>query len=358
MSSHVRRSHLKSRTGCQQCKRRRIKCDEVAGCCGQCRKTRIACSFSETSSQPASTNVLDLELLYNFVVRTGKTLSDHEQMQECIATSLVEVGLQHDFLLHAILALSAFHLQQTSKGPSSPDQYILAAHTHHTRALQKFSQSIKRIDSKSCHGLFGCAFLLFTTSLARPRGDDTSSTARYSEWMNLIRGIPVILYEADTIGWLSSGPLAALFQVYADISSPPIDESLKVNAMQNINRLTTTIIETSVTSITTTCREPLLTLRNSFENLRQIEGARVAFSWVARLSRDYMALLDEKCPEALLILAHYCVLLHTLDHRWWIKGWPKYMLACIRPMLGEKWLVCRYREIPIISYASFFLECS
>ena len=347
MSSFIRRKHLKSRNGCQQCKRRRVKCDEAAEVCGPCRKNRITCSFSRPLPQPthapiAATNLIDLELLYNFITCTGKTLSDHVRIQECITTSLIEVGLQHDFLLHAILALSAFHkvhLQQPPTRSSTPDQYVLAAHMHHTSALHIFSQNISRIDSENCHALFGCAFLLFTTSLARPRGDDQTSTASFSEWMNLIRGVPVILYDADKIGWLSAGPLAGLFQLHPEVPELRFDDILKTSALEILDRLSSTIFETSITATYATCRGPLLSLRSSFDNLGRVEGARVALGWVARLSRDYMALLDGASPEALLVLAYYCVLLHTLNHRWWIKGWPRYMLECIRPVLEEKWLV-------------------
>ncbi|KAF6842430.1 C6 finger domain-containing protein [Colletotrichum musicola] len=41
-----RRSHKKSRNGCQNCKRRRIKCDEAKPECGQCLKASILCGFA------------------------------------------------------------------------------------------------------------------------------------------------------------------------------------------------------------------------------------------------------------------------------------------------------------------------
>lgn len=284
--------------------------------------------------------------MYNFITYTGETLSDRASIQKCIKTSFVEVGLRHDFLLHAILALSAFHKihqQQQPANSSTADRYILAAHMHHTSALHGFSQNISQIDGENCHPLFGCATLLFITSLARPRGgdDQVNPTSRFSEWMNLIRGVPAILYDADRISWLSAGPLAEMFFPYPETPMPHHDVhgSLKSSAMLILDDLSDTISKTSGVATNATCQEPVQTLRNAFASLGRFEDARVALSWPARLSRNYMALLDEKSSEALLVLAYYCVLLHTLNHRWWIKGWPRYMLECIRPMLETKWLI-------------------
>lgn len=40
-----RRGHTKSRRGCFNCKRRRIKCQETAPACGHCVKTGLTCEY-------------------------------------------------------------------------------------------------------------------------------------------------------------------------------------------------------------------------------------------------------------------------------------------------------------------------
>ncbi|KAK2596572.1 hypothetical protein N8I77_013456 [Diaporthe amygdali] len=42
---HTRRAHKKSRFGCAECKRRKIKCDEVHPACWNCTRYGISCSF-------------------------------------------------------------------------------------------------------------------------------------------------------------------------------------------------------------------------------------------------------------------------------------------------------------------------
>ncbi|KAB8215058.1 hypothetical protein BDV33DRAFT_227871 [Aspergillus novoparasiticus] len=50
-----RRSHRKSRNGCGNCKRRKIKCDEVHPACGQCISHDINCDFTVPPTAPSET---------------------------------------------------------------------------------------------------------------------------------------------------------------------------------------------------------------------------------------------------------------------------------------------------------------
>jgi hypothetical protein len=299
-----------------------------------------------------------MELIYSFTTTTAKTLSDDGHVRECFGTSLVEIALRHEFLLHAVLALAAFHkaylLQEQEQlsdeshglGPLfGLETYMLAAHTHHTSALHSFSQRITHIDSDNCHALFGCAALLFVTSLARPRDklDDTNSTVRFAEWVNLIRGVAAIVRDADSKGWLSSGPLRIIFNLTP--AFPPrksnVNEDLRICSEMHLDSLSSAISSSSSPTTNTACQAAIQTLHAAFSSRGR---SNLALTWPTSLSREYMALLDTKSSEALLVLAYYCVLLRSLHHRWWIRGWPQYMLENIRGMVGEEWM--RWLEWP------------
>jgi hypothetical protein len=59
--SSPRRTHNKSRLGCQACKKRRIKCDETSPACGQCRDKGVECVYSQrpppSTERPAGQQV-------------------------------------------------------------------------------------------------------------------------------------------------------------------------------------------------------------------------------------------------------------------------------------------------------------
>lgn len=49
-----RRGHFKSRLGCLNCKRRRVKCNELRPECGPCRRLGLACEYSSATTMAAS----------------------------------------------------------------------------------------------------------------------------------------------------------------------------------------------------------------------------------------------------------------------------------------------------------------
>lgn len=55
-------------------------------------------------------------------------------------------------------------------------------------------------------------------------------------------------------------------------------------------------------------------------------------------SAPFSRLLKRRVPQALIILAYYCVLLDVLDCRWWIQGWASRIMRDIVACIGsEQW---------------------
>jgi len=54
-------------------------------------------------------------------------------------------------------------------------------------------------------------------------------------------------------------------------------------------------------------------------------------------AESYIRLLNERKPEALIIFAHYCVLLSYCDHAWYFYGVGKRLIAAIWWSLGPEW---------------------
>lgn len=54
-------------------------------------------------------------------------------------------------------------------------------------------------------------------------------------------------------------------------------------------------------------------------------------------SAAFSQLIKRRVPQALIILAHYCVLLDVLDSRWWISGWASRVLRDVLGSLEGPW---------------------
>lgn len=59
--------------------------------------------------------------------------------------------------------------------------------------------------------------------------------------------------------------------------------------------------------------------------------------WPGSVDQDFIELIYERDERALVLLAHYCVLLKKVDHIWYLKGLGEGMLREILEVLGTEW---------------------
>ena len=59
--------------------------------------------------------------------------------------------------------------------------------------------------------------------------------------------------------------------------------------------------------------------------------------WPGTVSQRFVELMDERRPEALVLLAHYCVLLKKVNSSWWLQGVGERLLMAIDRELGSEW---------------------
>ncbi|PVH69890.1 hypothetical protein DL98DRAFT_438034 [Cadophora sp. DSE1049] len=202
-----RRTHKKSRTGCDTCRQRRVKCDEQGPPCTRCATRRIVCEFSRrsvsrqssgnptaspianpsadflaqagdsnlTSStqsleqnlidgymSPSSRRILELELLHHYSTRTyqGFTLlSSEEGLWQVV---VVEEALKFDFLMKQLFALTALH--KATETQQSALKYANYALESQNEALTLFRSSLQTINQENSSALF--IFSIMTTIFA------------------------------------------------------------------------------------------------------------------------------------------------------------------------------------------------
>ncbi|KAL1982502.1 hypothetical protein VTN96DRAFT_1293 [Rasamsonia emersonii] len=132
-----RRVHCKSRSGCDQCKKKRRKCDETLPTCQNCKKTGQVCTRDPKKRVPgcdrakaevqngragglpgpeelhirnssSRLDLLQLKLLHHFEQFTADTLVPCPELWK---RNVLPLALENDFLMHAVLATAASHLR-------------------------------------------------------------------------------------------------------------------------------------------------------------------------------------------------------------------------------------------------------
>jgi hypothetical protein len=183
-----RRGHTKSRRGCYNCKRRRIKCQENHPACGHCVKTGLKCEYPalpQITHQPHNQiplfSLQDMRFFQHFLTRC---VPRHPLKQEDVWTHEIPcIAHNHEFLMHAILGFAA-----TQLGYSDPS-LVAPATNHRIKAIKaikkRLSESPKTtISGEESNAMVAACFALTFQSVGFEDG--------MAEFMTFIRGIVVV----------------------------------------------------------------------------------------------------------------------------------------------------------------------
>ncbi|KAH8595439.1 hypothetical protein B0O99DRAFT_622904 [Bisporella sp. PMI_857] len=367
-----RRSHYKTRTGCVECKKRKIKCDEKMPSCRKCEGRGTPCSFSQRvpfrdinacstpasqkpeepifptsiieTSQSATFTTLDLELLYSWVTTSGPiTLREKPSGVQTIYLTLVEIALQHPFLMHEILSLSALYLAQTK--PDSATMYNLASTAHHDQALSLFQPVLATLSRSNSSACFAFSILLIvhmcaTQATSVRNVSFSSQTHQDSEpihisWIKIHRGNRAI--HAAIFPWLEDGALAE-FKPFQEMLKISVFEPLPVLEQQHLDAVAKTWNHSSYPPSTNqTLNEAFKELQSIFSLTHTIPNSMkhvAALAWFSLVPEDFVRLVESRVPEAMLILATYAVILKRIEHIWWCKGTGEVLLDVAMNGLG------------------------
>ena len=89
-----------------------------------------------------------------------------------------------------------------------------------------------------------------------------------------------------------------------------------------------------------TCALILAELKQIYDSVLQVQSCCGIASIICFPKQDggkFATLIKQRKPQALIILAYYCVLLDILDNRWWINGWSTRVLRDVMGSLDEQW---------------------
>ena len=238
-----RKSHTKSRSGCVDCKRRKIKCDEQKPECSNCRKHSISCSFvtesssSDQATKPAavhqigtpsdtpnsqssaaagrtevenglpSLNLMDLELLHNFTTSTSATMSHSPILRTLWRVNVPKLGFENDYVMHGILAFSALHMARFNT--SKKEFYFEIAESQHSAGLRLASPIIPHISEENCSAMY--IFSALTSFYVLASRHHSKPDPGVADSLVLLRSTLSIV----NVSWssLSPGSLGPMFQI-------------------------------------------------------------------------------------------------------------------------------------------------
>jgi len=296
----------------------------------------------------------DINLWHHFIKSTAPTLSVPWN------EDLVQRALSCDYLVHGMLATAALHLGYLSSDPKEKDRYAYLASQHHDLALGPFQRAMTNITAANANQLWVFSTLLMTFTYASFRSrehlfpfTETASDEVLSNWMLCIRGC--VGFVQTALGHLEGGPLGHIISDGMKVESSIADGALPDPAVdQSLSLLTTNVFQMPIIKSTTTVEE-MEAYTDAIERLRSMFAAYArgltssmtrasAAMWVGRVSATFIRLLSEKRPPALILTAHYCLLLKYCEDVWYMEQRAYYLFEAVKQSLGEEW--APYVEYP------------
>ncbi|KAE8329562.1 hypothetical protein BDV39DRAFT_171597 [Aspergillus sergii] len=377
-----RLGYRKSKNGCLRCKKRRVKCDEQVPCTA-CKRHKVECSLErpgrgkalETSltgapkhqmrSKPNNVHslpvrgqspqansfpeactaigfselcLLDLELMHHFTTNTCM-MGPHVLDPSVFRDELPRLGLRYPYLLHQLLALSAFHCAYLRT--ESREKYLFHGSKHQAHAIAGMRLALTgKMTEETSFALFMTSALLMTSSFAShlkyPHNEAMPPLAGMLEIMALVRGLSAI--KTTTHAELQFNVLDKLKH---HNGSQPCWKALdlfktqltilqsRISNLTNIDNATVAVLNKGVQSMLDCATMPASTMTGELQ---------VVFTWLSILPADFFNLMQAQHPGAMVVLLYYVVALQEVETQCWVlEGWSAQLTSNIADILCPPW---------------------
>jgi hypothetical protein len=276
--------------------------------------------------------------LHHYTTVTAKTLSAEASNANIYSSFLVNIAFDYPFLLLALFALAALHLSRLQ--PERKAELLLEAEQNHGHALARFRAEICAITEENYKAVFFFSSILFPYSCAMPvdAGLDTEHTFE-SILSNILltrRVGPMVreFYEAMANSELRRlRPQDTL--VDWDTVEPPATNELV--SLRTFIEVTHPLYPTDIAEAYTQAIRTLETVFDAAGQSPDPPSDALLKLWIHFVTPRYVELLSEKQPAALIILAHYAVLLGRGSHYWFLEGVGSQVIDVVEALVPAEW---------------------
>lgn len=286
----------------------------------------------------SSLNLVHLELLYWWSTTLFRSFVFGFETPQSYADTCVSYGLRFPFVMRHILAISALNL--SIERPEHRDFYHQHAFQLQSEALATFTATLQTIDETNVVAVFLGSSLLGMHSFCETftfREDNFNHTLdALLRSMSLLRGTRAVIG-----GWwefLLRSEIGHILQLGHDKRQLAIDQKCSLGDLEDlINEAD--ISQGSKETYKTVIEELglLYATQQTLTVAESSQSANLIFGWLVVVGKDYTDLLSARRAEALIILAHYAVILHKRRNFWAIGDAGKYLVEAIDAHLGQHW---------------------
>ncbi|KAH7397585.1 hypothetical protein BKA64DRAFT_672287 [Cadophora sp. MPI-SDFR-AT-0126] len=304
----------------------------------------ISSPLRRSSPPPESYTMQDLELLHFYTTTYSDNFFEDPKLIEIYRTTVVQLAFDYPFLMHEIMAVAALNLAILR--PQKRASYLHLSDTHAATGLSLFQAEISNLNEHNCHACLAFSSLIFTNAWASqdvnkpstlffsPSNDDEA----YDQirWIKLQRGTKALI--STTWPSLVNGPMAAVFKPWKDLDPnrpDPLPED-EERRFQELTESWATVSDDKRHILDGALKQTrrVFSMLTFFPERSKLE---IIMTWFTKISDEYLDLLEQKYPQAILIVMHYCVVLKRLESIWWMKGKAENLMQTMIDVLGSGW---------------------
>ncbi|EEA19353.1 conserved hypothetical protein [Talaromyces marneffei ATCC 18224] len=285
---------------------------------------------------------------YNtFAANSLALLQEDPRRVKLIWKGEVSLKAEHDpWIDHATMAIAALHICHLE--PPNPENYYTAAYKNYRNAVVAFPKAVKDMNPQNSVAILSFSLLILMFQLgiscvpgAGPMSDAFPTVDAYNA-ISALRGTWSLI---DQLGpHLQKSHLSALFTHRKHLRFEVLDESHE-KMIEFLTNLNDTVKYGQANTISRsdidrqTCSQALTVLRFWFS----IMAAKLPTTWLllvwwpAGVSPEFLLLLKNKDPMALIIVCHWCAGMHRIPMKWYLDGWARRMLKAMMDLLGPDW---------------------
>lgn len=332
------------------------------------------------SNLPPPLDMAALRYLHHFTAVTSLTLP-RTQLESTYhwSITIVQEALKFPFLMYGILGLSAFHLSRTStEDPLEKKRHAEASIVYQNCSLADFRNLTRRPDSSNAVALIAYARAIGVQRCCRiPDCEEGyNDLSQIVEFLHLIRGstetlislqqflpddsdFKIPMEEVEYLSRQDDLPVSFSDPPKSTSNVPPdLLERLTTLPFRLYQRLAASPGDASELESPTAKAliSACMSLVTSFERAYacpKVENPSGCFTgssdsdeialvwtgmeyWVRFIPDQYLRMLEERNQSALIIFAHWCVLLRKFGDRYWFcQGVPDRFLAWILAILDD-----------------------
>ena len=284
-------------------------------------------------------NQIQMKLLHTYSTSTCYTLARTIPVQTVWRVNVPQIAFSSDYVMHTVLALAALHVAYCQ--PEHKQTYINYALQLHEAALRKATLVLPNLTDDNCVELYTFAAVSCFVQYAKPRPDGPPLIAgddEQSDFMMISRGTRTILDCVKDREVLQSSIVGPLFSLGIRRRSARDAMPRKThNSLAALRLLITESISdpTAIDIYTSAIEELERAIPHDMSMEKTGWEVSDILHWLYLVSDEYVDLLSQRTPQAMIIFGYFCAFLKDIESAWWMKGWSFYLISRIYYALDE-----------------------